>query len=74
MIVVSPLKKVVLFVFNSPARAVVVPSHSTWFDREQIHELEKTSLPEFFDGKNPQLTPSQLCRFPLRTMLILFLT
>jgi len=37
---------------------VVVKSHQAkWFNYDQIHEIEKRSLPEFFDGKSPSKTP-----------------
>ncbi|KAA8904173.1 SWIRM domain-containing protein [Sphaerosporella brunnea] len=37
--------------------AVVVPSYSTWFDMNKIKEIEKKSLPEFFNNRNRSKTP-----------------
>lgn len=37
---------------------IIVPSYAAWFDREDIHEIEKKSLPEFFNGKNRTKTPA----------------
>jgi SWI/SNF related-matrix-associated actin-dependent regulator of chromatin subfamily C len=37
--------------------AVVVPSYSTWFDMNKIKEIEKKSLPEFFNSRNRSKTP-----------------
>ncbi|CAJ0582638.1 unnamed protein product, partial [Mesorhabditis spiculigera] len=36
---------------------IVVPSYSSWFDYNSIHQLEKRGLPEFFNGKNKSKTP-----------------
>lgn len=36
---------------------VIIPSYAAWFDREEINEIEKKSLPEFFNGKNKTKTP-----------------
>ncbi|CAN6665417.1 chromatin structure-remodeling complex protein Rsc8p [Trichomonascus vanleenenianus] len=36
---------------------VIIPSYAAWFDREKVNELEKKSLPEFFNGKNRTKTP-----------------
>jgi hypothetical protein len=37
--------------------AVVVPSYSTWFDMNKIKDIEKKSLPEFFNNRNRSKTP-----------------
>lgn len=37
--------------------AVVVPSYSTWFDMKKIKDVEKKSLPEFFNNRNRSKTP-----------------
>lgn len=37
---------------------VVIPSYSGWFDMQQVHEIEKKSNPEFFNGRNRSKTPS----------------
>lgn len=36
--------------------AVVIPSYSTWFDMNAIAEIEKKSLPEFFNNRNRSKT------------------
>lgn len=36
---------------------IIVPSYSSWFDYNAIHQLEKRGLPEFFNGKNRSKTP-----------------
>lgn len=38
--------------------AIILPSYSTWFDMNQIHNLEKKSLPEFFNNRNRSKTPA----------------
>ncbi|KAF2456210.1 hypothetical protein BDY21DRAFT_288185 [Lineolata rhizophorae] len=38
--------------------AIVLPSYSTWFDMQQIHDLEKKALPEFFCNRNRSKTPA----------------
>ncbi|GAA6020616.1 hypothetical protein JCM11491_001117 [Sporobolomyces phaffii] len=37
---------------------VVIPSYSTWFSLGALHQIERRSLPEFFNGKNRSKTPS----------------
>lgn len=34
-----------------------IPAHSTWFRWDSIHEIEKASLPEFFNNKSAAKTP-----------------
>ncbi|EAR84927.1 SWIRM domain protein (macronuclear) [Tetrahymena thermophila SB210] len=41
---------------------VVLPSCSHWFEMEKIHQIEKESLPEFFQGK-PSKTPEIYKRY-----------
>ena len=36
--------------------SVVVPSYSTWFDMNKIKDIEKKSLPEFFNNRNRSKT------------------
>lgn len=36
---------------------VIVPSFAAWFDRTKYHDIEKNSLPEFFNEKNRTKTP-----------------
>jgi SWIRM domain len=38
--------------------SIILPSYSTWFDMHQIHNLEKKSLPEFFNQRNRSKTPA----------------
>ncbi|GAA5986063.1 hypothetical protein JCM10908_006390 [Rhodotorula pacifica] len=37
---------------------VIIPSYATWFSLSMIHQLERRSLPEFFNGRNRSKTPS----------------
>lgn len=37
--------------------AVIVPSYSTWFDMNKIKDIERKSLPEFFNNRNRSKTP-----------------
>ena len=37
--------------------SVVVPSYSTWFDMNKIKDVERKSLPEFFNSRNRSKTP-----------------
>ncbi|KIW39532.1 uncharacterized protein PV06_08136 [Exophiala oligosperma] len=37
---------------------IILPSYSTWFDMTTIHQLEKKSLPEFFNSRNRSKTPA----------------
>ena len=41
----------------------VIPSCSSWFELDQIHELEMQSLPEFFCNKFPHKNPSAYIHF-----------
>ncbi|XP_058503285.1 SWI/SNF complex subunit SMARCC1 isoform X1 [Solea solea] len=36
---------------------IIIPSYSSWFDYNCIHEIERRALPEFFNGKNKSKTP-----------------
>lgn len=33
------------------------PTYASWYDSDNIHDIEKKSLPEFFSGKNRSKTP-----------------
>ena len=44
-------------------QAFIIPSCSSWFDFNQIHELEMQSLPEFFCGKYPHKNPTSYLNF-----------
>ena len=37
---------------------VIVPSYSTWFSFDAIHDIEQNALPEFFSGKSATKTPT----------------
>ena len=36
---------------------IKIPEAAKWFNLEEIHEIERVSLPEFFNGKYPSKTP-----------------
>ena len=36
--------------------SIILPSYSTWFDMNDIHENEKRALPEFFNNRNRSKT------------------
>ncbi|XP_026145668.1 SWI/SNF complex subunit SMARCC1b isoform X2 [Carassius auratus] len=36
---------------------IIVPTYSSWFDYNCIHQIERRALPEFFNGKNKSKTP-----------------
>ena len=42
----------------SQRHAIVLPSYSTWFDMNKIHNIEKKALPEFFNSRNRSKTPA----------------
>lgn len=37
--------------------AIVLPSYSTWFDMNTVHNIERKALPEFFNNRNRSKTP-----------------
>ncbi|WBW73755.1 SWI/SNF and RSC complex subunit Ssr2 [Schizosaccharomyces osmophilus] len=37
---------------------IIVPSYAGWFDMSKIHDIERKSNPEFFNGKSPLKSPS----------------
>ncbi|RYO73950.1 hypothetical protein DL764_011024 [Monosporascus ibericus] len=41
----------------SQTHAIVLPSYSTWFDMNNIHNIERKALPEFFNNRNRSKTP-----------------
>jgi len=43
--------------FAPKVEPIKVPETASWFNLEEIHEIEKLSLPEFFNGKYPSKTP-----------------
>ena len=42
----------------SQTHAIVLPSYSTWFDMNAIHNIERKALPEFFNNRNRSKTPT----------------
>lgn len=34
-----------------------VPAHAAWFDYHRVSDVERRSLPEFFDGRSSTKTP-----------------
>jgi len=42
----------------SQTHAIVLPSYSTWFDMNTIHNIERKALPEFFNNRNRSKTPA----------------
>lgn len=43
--------------------AIVIPSYASWFNLSNIHEIEKRSLPEFFNHKNRSKTNDIYTRY-----------
>ncbi|KAI0098199.1 putative RSC complex subunit [Nemania sp. FL0031] len=41
----------------SQTHAIVLPSYSTWFDMNDINNIERKALPEFFNSRNRSKTP-----------------
>lgn len=37
--------------------AIVVPSYASWFNMRKIHQIERDSLPEFFNTAHPSKSP-----------------
>ncbi|KAK4165191.1 SWIRM domain-containing protein [Cladorrhinum sp. PSN259] len=42
----------------SQTHSIVLPSYSTWFDMNSIHNIERKALPEFFNNRNRSKTPA----------------
>lgn len=42
----------------SQAHAIVLPSYSTWFDMNSIHDIERKAMAEFFNNRNRSKTPA----------------
>ncbi|KND05025.1 uncharacterized protein SPPG_00704 [Spizellomyces punctatus DAOM BR117] len=40
------------------SQEIIIPSYTAWFNMSRIHDIEKRSLPEFFNNKNKSKTPS----------------
>lgn len=41
----------------SQTHAIVLPSYSTWFDMNDVNNIERKALPEFFNSRNRSKTP-----------------
>ena len=42
----------------SQTHAIVLPSYSTWFDMNAIHNIERKAMAEFFNNRNRSKTPA----------------
>lgn len=42
----------------SQTHAIVLPSYSSWFDMNAVHNIERKALPEFFNQRNRSKTPA----------------
>lgn len=42
----------------SQTHAIILPSYSTWFDMNTIHNIERKAMPEFFNSRNRSKSPS----------------
>ena len=40
------------------AHEIIIPSYAAWFELGSIHDIERRSLPEFFNSRNKSKTPS----------------
>jgi hypothetical protein len=53
---------------------VLVPSYSSWFDMEKVHQNEIRALPEFFNAEKPQDQEKyKVCNVLAGSFLISFL-
>lgn len=37
--------------------AIIIPSYASWFNMKKIHQIERDSLPEFFNTSHPSKSP-----------------
>ncbi|POR36629.1 SWI/SNF and RSC complexes subunit ssr2 [Tolypocladium paradoxum] len=42
----------------SQTHAIVLPSYSTWFDMNTVHDIERKAMAEFFNNRNRSKTPA----------------
>ncbi|PHH72979.1 hypothetical protein CDD83_4840 [Cordyceps sp. RAO-2017] len=42
----------------SQTHSIVLPSYSTWFDMNTIHDIERKAMAEFFNNRNRSKTPA----------------
>lgn len=40
-----------------PSASLRIPAHASWFSVDAVHDIEKRSLPEFFNGTSASKTP-----------------
>ncbi|KAI9595281.1 hypothetical protein BDF19DRAFT_441376 [Syncephalis fuscata] len=43
---------------SQQTQEVIIPSYAAWFSFDNIHDIEKNALPEFFNNKNRSKTPT----------------
>ncbi|KAK6203167.1 uncharacterized protein RJT21DRAFT_81798 [Scheffersomyces amazonensis] len=43
--------------FIKQTHIIIVPSYASWFNMKKIHQIEKESLPEFFNTNHPSKSP-----------------
>lgn len=43
--------------FYRQTHTIIVPSYSSWFNMKKVHQIEKKSLPEFFEVNHPSKSP-----------------
>ncbi|CRK17151.1 hypothetical protein BN1723_017522, partial [Verticillium longisporum] len=41
----------------SQTHAIILPSYSTWFDMNMVHDIERKAMAEFFNSRNRSKTP-----------------
>ncbi|KAM0325555.1 hypothetical protein ACHAQA_007542 [Verticillium albo-atrum] len=41
----------------SQTHAIILPSYSTWFDMNTVHDIERKAMAEFFNSRNRSKTP-----------------
>ena len=52
------LPKIINTIEKNESENIYLPISASWFNMDNIHEIEMKSLPEFFVGKYPSKTPS----------------
>lgn len=54
----SLLEKQARQYFQEQTKPVKIPEYASWFSMDKIHDIERVSLPEFFNGRNKSKTPN----------------
>lgn len=54
---IGEIPHIVKAINNNQTQPLYLPASSSWFDINNIHEIEMQTLPEFFCGKYPSKTP-----------------